>query len=46
VIIDGSLVGDESSAYNPQTPSAPHEQPGALPEQYVRRIAQQPGGAR
>jgi hypothetical protein len=42
VIVDVSLLGDEGHTYDPTTPQAPHEQPGALPPRWQARVALAP----
>jgi hypothetical protein len=38
VLTQADRIGDENARYDPTTPQAPHEQCGALPLEYVRRI--------
>ena len=44
-LIDVGLLGSDAG-YDPGARTAPHEQLGDLPAEFVRRIAHQPGGAR
>lgn len=38
VLVEEDRIGDPDYTYNRDTPAAPHEQPGPLPLEYVRRI--------